>query len=73
MDLVKKREMPGRNSQISSNEFYDNIALSLKPFSHSFAKIGFCFSYPTEILPNKDGRLLHWTKEIKFLTWKENV
>ena len=65
LDLVKKREMPGRNSQISSNEFYDNIALSLNPFSHSFTKIGFCFSYPTEILPNKDGRLLHWTKEIK--------
>ena len=65
LDLVKKQKMPGRKSQISSNEFYDNIALSLKPFSHSFNKIGFCFSYPTEILPNKDGRLLHWTKEIK--------
>ena len=65
LDLVKKQKMPGRKSEISSNEFYDNIAHSLKPFSHSFTKIGFCFSYPTEILPNKDGRLLHWTKEIK--------
>ena len=32
---------------------------------NDFSKIGFCFSYPTEIFPNKDGKLLYWTKEIK--------
>jgi hexokinase len=30
-----------------------------------FDRIGFCFSYPAEILPNRDGRLLRWTKEIE--------
>ncbi|MBI9099628.1 MAG: hexokinase, partial [Spirochaetaceae bacterium] len=28
-------------------------------------KIGFCFSYPTEILPNKDGRLIKFSKEVQ--------
>jgi hexokinase len=27
--------------------------------------IGFCFSYPTEILPNRDGRLIRFCKEVK--------
>jgi hexokinase len=27
--------------------------------------VGFCFSYPTEILPNKDGRLIRFCKEVK--------
>ncbi len=28
-------------------------------------RIGFCFSYPAEITPQKDGRLIQFTKEIK--------
>ena len=27
--------------------------------------IGFCFSYPIEIFPNKDGRVLYFSKEIQ--------
>ena len=27
-------------------------------------KVGFCFSFPTDILPNKDGKLIHFNKEI---------
>jgi hexokinase len=27
--------------------------------------IGFCFSYHTEIFPDKDGRLIQFCKEIK--------
>ena len=27
--------------------------------------IGFCFSYPIEMFPNKDGRALYFSKEIK--------
>jgi hexokinase len=29
------------------------------------SSIGFCFSYPTEILPSKDGRLIRFCKEVK--------
>jgi len=29
------------------------------------SSVGFCFSYPTEILPSKDGRLIRFCKEVK--------
>jgi hexokinase len=28
-------------------------------------EIGFCFSYPVDMLPNKDGRMIRFSKEIK--------
>jgi hexokinase len=27
--------------------------------------VGFCFSYPTDILPNKDGKLIRFNKEVR--------
>ena len=29
------------------------------------SRVSFCFSYPTEILPSKDGRLIRFCKEVK--------
>ena len=59
-----KKEMPGKVSQVSSDQFYQILTDYLYPFRNDFKKIGFCFSYPTKILPNHDGELLYWTKEI---------
>jgi hexokinase len=60
-----KQPMPGRDTEISVEEFYSVLADALEPLKDKFESIGFCFSYPSTILPNLDGRLLHWTKEIK--------
>ncbi|MDD3276748.1 MAG: hypothetical protein PHP93_06845 [Kiritimatiellales bacterium] len=60
-----KQSMPGRDKQISAADFYNVLADTLAPIKDEFENIGFCFSYPAVILPNLDGRLLHWTKEIK--------
>jgi len=60
-----KQAMPGRDREISADEFYSVLADGLEPMKDQFDQIGFCFSYPAEILPNLDGRLLRWTKEIK--------
>ena len=60
-----KIDMPGRQKEIEPDEFYDLVSEKLYDFKNDFSKIGFCFSYPTEIFPNKDGKLLYWTKEIK--------
>ncbi len=60
-----KQPMPGRDSEVEPTEFYAVLADALQPFQDKVTKIGFCFSYPAEIQPNGDGRLLHWTKEIK--------
>lgn len=57
--------MPGTNGEISKEEFFSTIADYLMPVIDRSNKIGFCFSYPTEILPNKDGRLIRFNKEVK--------
>lgn len=62
---VVKQSMPGRFEEISSAFFYKVLVDALEPLSDRFDEIGFCFSYPADILPNGDGRLLYWTKEIK--------
>jgi hexokinase len=60
-----KQPMPGRDGEVTAAEFYGVLADALEPFKEEFDHIGFCFSYPATILPDYDGRLLHWTKEIK--------
>ncbi len=60
----KMYPMPGTQGEIGNNEFFDTIADYMEPVLHKSNKIGFCFSYATEILPNKDGRLLHFCKEV---------
>ncbi len=57
--------IPGAKSEISRDEFYRNILSYISPVLHKSNKIGFCFSYHTEILPNKDGRLLMLSKELQ--------
>ena len=60
-----KQPMPGRDQEIPAADFYAVLADALEPVKDQFDSIGFCFSYPATILPDFDGRLLHWTKEIK--------
>jgi hexokinase len=60
-----KQPMPGRSHEISADEFYAVLTRALEPVRDEFECIGFCFSYPASITPDYDGRLLHWTKEIK--------
>ena len=61
----KMYSMPGIKGEISKDEFFDTIAEYVIPVINKSSKIGFCFSYPTEILPSKDGRLIKFSKEIK--------
>jgi hexokinase len=57
--------MPGLKSEVSKDEFFDAIADSISDILHESERIGFVFSYSIEIFPNKDGRLVRFTKEIK--------
>ena len=60
-----KRTDAGRGEEASAEDFYEAICAGLLPVAERFDHIGFCFSYPSEILLNRDGRLLRWTKEIQ--------
>ncbi|MGB5445980.1 MAG: hypothetical protein WBM99_10785 [Psychromonas sp.] len=58
-------QMPGIAHELTRQEFYNRLCEYLQPVINMSDAIGFCFSYPSEISPNKDGKLLFWTKEIK--------
>ena len=61
-----KQPMPGtQGKEVGKDEFFDSLAKLVEPLIGRGEKIGFCFSFPTEIFPNRDGRLIHWSKEIR--------
>src|SRR6056297_3042408 len=69
IEKFQKFPMPGSQGYISKDEFFDTIVGYMRDVLDSWGSdkpphIGFCFSYPTEITPEKDGRLLHFSKEI---------
>lgn len=57
--------MPGIREQVGKQEFFCTMAGYLDEVIDKSAKVGFCFSYPIEIFPNKDGKVLYFSKEIK--------
>jgi hexokinase len=57
--------MPGLEKEISSQEFFSIISGYIRPIVSDTRRIGFCFSYPTEILPSGDGRLIQFCKEVQ--------
>jgi hexokinase len=57
-------KMPGSDQPVSRDVFYRTIAEYLKPLLPHSRKIGFCFSYPTEMQASRDGRVLALTKEV---------
>lgn len=61
----KSYPMPGTYGEISREEFFKTMARYIEPVLHHSRKIGFCFSYATKVLPNKDGRLIEFSKEVK--------
>ncbi|HRT30752.1 MAG TPA: hexokinase family protein, partial [Kiritimatiellia bacterium] len=60
-----KGAMPGTQGEISAEAFFDAFADFLMPIIAESESIGFCFSYPAEITPTCDARLLHWSKQIE--------
>jgi hexokinase len=57
--------MPGVQQEIGKDEFFKIMAGYFKDVVNAGKNIGFCFSYAAEILPNKDGRLIRFSKEVK--------
>ncbi len=65
IENYEKHSMPGIHSSVTKTQFFETIAHYVE---HVVAKsdcIGFCFSYPTEMLPNRDGKTIQFSKEIK--------
>ena len=61
---LEKYPMPGSLFEISSDEFFTELAEKILPLTEVSDRIGFCFSYPAEIFPNRDGKIMCLTKEV---------
>lgn len=65
-----KNPMPGTRGTVDKKTFFhsivDYMAGHLDSWNEKEAPaVGFCFSYPTAINPDGDGRLVHFTKEVE--------
>lgn len=60
-----KHPMPGTKGRIGREEFFRTIAGYLAPMLGKAKKIGFCFSYPTDMRPDGDGTLIRFCKEME--------
>jgi len=60
-----RKPMPGLDKEAGKEEFFETIVEYMAGVVDVSSSIGFCFSYPTEILPSKDGRLIRFCKEVK--------
>lgn len=61
----QKFAMPGtRGTTLSAADFFSTFADFVVPVCRRSGAVGFCFSYPTEITPDLDGRLIRWTKGV---------
>ncbi|MBN2020601.1 MAG: hypothetical protein JW749_10310 [Sedimentisphaerales bacterium] len=65
MENLRLYKMPGLRQEVGKDEFFRIMAGCLKGVAHIAENIGFCFSYAVEMFPNKDGRLIRFSKEVK--------
>ena len=61
----RKKKMPGIEHEVTSREFFETLADYVRDITDTSLNIGFCFSYPCQMQPSRDGRLIRFSKEIK--------
>jgi len=71
VENFQKFPMPGAGAKypVDRNSFFDTIVDYMETNLSAWRvdrplRLSFCFSYPTEITRQRDGRLLHFSKEI---------
>jgi hexokinase len=65
VENFKVYSMPGMKGEVSKSKFFGTMAGYIEQVVDKSRNIGFCFSYPIEMFPNKDGRVLYFSKEIQ--------
>lgn len=55
----------GREAPIDAAVFFDAQAARVREVSAGALPMGYCFSYPVAVGPDRDAVLLRWTKEVR--------
>ncbi|MBR2672188.1 MAG: hypothetical protein IKE27_08305 [Oscillospiraceae bacterium] len=61
----KKYPMIGTEDPVDADTFFDRLAEYIAPLCEYSDDIGFCFSFPCEIQPNKDGKIIIINKGVR--------
>ena len=65
IENFKKYPMPGVAGEVNKDTFFETMARYIKDLVRDGQQIGFCFSYPVRMFPDKDGRLIRFSKQIQ--------
>ncbi len=57
--------MPGVSAPVGWDELIDFTARRVLPVALRADTVGFCFSYPTAMTPDRDGRVISLTKQVR--------
>lgn len=57
--------MPGSQAPITWETFVDEVSDAVLPLTGRSRRVGLCFSYAAEILPNRDGKVLNISKQVQ--------
>ena len=64
LEQVQRCPLPGSDRQIDISAFYQGLASAIAPVVAQVERIGLAFSFPCEILPDHEGRILSFSKEL---------
>ena len=70
-DEPVRMPMFGIKEEITADKFFDLMAYEISKYDAK--DVGFCFSYPCEILDNKDGKIILFAKEVKIKNAKGKI
>lgn len=65
IEHFSKHPMPGLEREVGKEEFFQTLAGYMVEIADASRHVGLCFSYPVEMLPNKDGKLVRFVKEVR--------
>ena len=57
--------MPGTQRKLTWDSFLRQLAEIVAPYAKQTTKLGFCFSFPAEITPDIDGKIICFNKEVQ--------
>ncbi|MDR3304593.1 MAG: hypothetical protein LBS85_00970 [Clostridiales Family XIII bacterium] len=61
----EKYPTPGSEEAIAKDGFFDSLVRYMGPILDKSDRIGLCFSFPSEILPDRGARILNFNKELR--------
>ena len=65
IERLERRPMPGRAGALDREGFFAALADALEPFADDGSPAGFCFSFVMDVLPDRDGRIGAFCKELR--------